>query len=438
MGFIETILIYFPTFIRCYILWRLMTSVLKPINDKLILGAVCTLQILLIIQKHIQTNLPLFGEYHVITYLIILLYTFACFYFLSGNNTIERIVWWAIYTFSLLATDLITVLFLHAMIKVQASDIYGNGDPFSLVFISIGKIFLCFLIEVLINKRKGRFIIGISYIRELTILFMFNIILVLGVVFVCYSKQNIVQRIDHIVIIFLILVFMITSNTIILIFRIEKKSNEELETRLKIQQMQMELKQNNDMVDITDKLRKLRHDMNNHIGIMKALIKTEKFNDLEEYVDQIYEDVEIANDIVIMENKVVSVLLNVKKAVAKQKNIEFTSIIATQDFKMQNKDICSLLGNILDNAIEAAEKARSKKFIQLTIQTTEQGNIINCENTFGVKPIMKKGRFLTNKENNQIHGIGTENIKDIVTKYNGEIDFSYDDEMFNIRIVIPM
>jgi sensor histidine kinase regulating citrate/malate metabolism len=141
---------------------------------------------------------------------------------------------------------------------------------------------------------------------------------------------------------------------------------------------------------------------------------------------------------VLTENKTLSVLLNAKKSLAKEKNIKFTSIIATQEINMQSKDICSLLGNILDNAIDAAERAGNKKYIQLLIKKTSEGCVINCENTFGLKPIMKKGRFITRKENNLIHGIGTENIKDIVAKYNGEISFEYDDEIFNVNVLLPI
>jgi sensor histidine kinase regulating citrate/malate metabolism len=218
----------------------------------------------------------------------------------------------------------------------------------------------------------------------------------------------------------------------------ERESRKELETKLKLQQIEMELKQNNDMINITDNLRKLRHDMNNHIGLIKNLIYDQKYDDLREYVDDLYGDVARANDIIVAENKALSVLLNTKSDKARELNIEFQSFVAASEIKMQDKDICALFGNILDNAIEAAQKSMNKKFIELSIQKTDSGCVIKCENSFSQKPVMKKGKFLSSKGNSAFHGIGVENIKDIVAKYNGEVKFDYDDEVFNLRIVMPI
>jgi sensor histidine kinase regulating citrate/malate metabolism len=205
-----------------------------------------------------------------------------------------------------------------------------------------------------------------------------------------------------------------------------------------LQETELELKLNEDMVNITDKLRKLRHDMNNHIGLIKTLVHTERYDELEEYINQIYEDVEIANELVISGNRTVAVLINAKKALAKSKNIEFSSMITILDLNMQSKDICTLLGNILDNAIEAAEKSLGKKYIDLMIQKTEEGCVISCENSIGTRPVVKKGKFVTWKDNTFNHGIGTENMKDIVTKYKGQLYFDYDDEAFNVRVDMPV
>jgi sensor histidine kinase regulating citrate/malate metabolism len=234
----------------------------------------------------------------------------------------------------------------------------------------------------------------------------------------------------------MVLITLIVS--ISLVFRIEKESKKEIQTRLKLQQIELEVKQNNEMINITDNLRKLRHDMNNHIGLIKNLVYTQKYPELKEYVDQLYEDVERANDFVISENKTLTVLINTKKDKARELNIAFQSIITTSDITMQDKDICALLGNMLDNAIEAADKSIMKRFIDLSIQKTETSCVINCENSFGNSPMMKKGKFITDKDNSYLHGIGTENIKDVVAKYKGEVNFHFDDEVFSVRVVMPI
>lgn len=247
---------------------------------------------------------------------------------------------------------------------------------------------------------------------------------------------NFINRFDDIFIVFLsIIIFPIT---VALVLCIKKKTNEGMAIQSKLQQAEMELKLNIDMVTITDTLRKLRHDLNNHLGLIKSLAKEERYEELKDYIDQIYEDVELANDLILTENKTLSILLNSKKCLAKGKNIDFTSIITTQEINMQSKDICSLLCNILDNAIESAEKSKHKKYIQLMIQKTEEGCVISCENSIGLIPVLKRGKFISNKANSLLHGIGTEKIRDIVQKYNGEIMFEYDEEYFNVHVILPV
>ena len=429
------ILIYLPAFMECFILYRVMSTVLVAKNKYVSIGVPSFLFGLMYVKQQLVKD-PELIQYGVFCTILIIVIMMSSIYFFTKNSFIEKVTWFLVYYFILFVIELILMIFITSVMKRSIGEL-SKMDQLSLAILSIGKILTYLLFEYIIKKKKGKMVIGVSYFKELVVVCFFNIILLMGVVFICYNKQHVIKQLDDVISVFLFLVFLITAYTVALIFRIERKSNEELETQLKLQQIELELKLNNDIVDITDKLRKLRHDMNNHIGILKALTKSNKYAELEEYIDQMYEDVELANDIVITSNKAVAVLLNAKKSLAKQMNIEFSSFITDHDYNMLNKDICSLLANILDNAIEAAANSRNKKFVQLMIQKTEEGNIINCENSFGIKPIMKKGRFITNKDNDQIHGIGTENIKYIVKKYNGEINFDYDDEIFNIRVVIP-
>ncbi|MDD3174195.1 MAG: GHKL domain-containing protein [Herbinix sp.] len=428
---------YMPCVIECFILLRLMSSVLDLKYNKTVPIVIAAVMFFLINLKHIIFQIPGLERYQVVGVIILLAFTFFSFHFLYKNTLKEKLIWWGVFYLGIIGMELVTILVL-SLIMENPLEVLASNNPMSFWIIFIGKLMTLLVFEIIIRKHNGHMVIGISYFKELAIIILFNFVLMLGVVFTYFNRHDIGNNINHILIFAFGVVLLITGYTVVLIFRIEKKSNEEMATQLKLQQIELELKLNKDMISIMDKLRILRHDMNNHIGLIKTLVYSQKYDELEEYINQIYEDVEVANDLVITGNQTLSVLLNAKKSLAKEKDIEFTSIIATQEISMQNKDICSLLGNILDNAIEAAEKSGEKKYIQLMIQNTQKGCVISCENSFGVKPVMKKGRFITNKDNALIHGIGTENIKDIVSKYNGEIMFDFDDDIFNVRVVMPI
>lgn len=434
---ISDLLEHLPGLIECFIWWRLVSNVLERKYHKNFLVLAAAFMFVLILAKFYVFHIPGLSKYQAIGSAVTMLYSLLIFIFLFRNSLVEKFVWWGVYYFGLIIMEMITILFLIVIVN-KPLEALGPYDWLSLSVILLGKLFTLLLFELIIRKRSRKLIIAITYSKELAAVVILNSLLLVGVVFLFTNKPYISKNLDYIILFYFWVVLLYTLFSVLLIYRIEKKSNEELATQLKLQQIEMELKLNDDMKTSTDRLRKLRHDMNNHIGLIKTLVYTQKYEELKEYTDQLYEDVEIANDLVITGNKTLSVLLNTKKNRAKEKNIEFTCILATEDIDMQDKDICTLLGNILDNAIEAADKSENGKYIELTIQKTQDGCVINCENSFGIRPEVIDGRFITGKKNARIHGIGTEIIKDIVSKYHGDIRFNYEEDIFSVRVVMPV
>ena len=376
------------------------------------------------------------GAYRVYGSVFIAIYMLILNFLLFKNTLSQKFVWWGVYYIGIFIVELLTIGFLIFVLRLSMTDILTNKNIS--LWASLGnKVFTLLLFELFIRRRKSKFEIKTAAFKNIFILIIFNVILVLGGVAVFTNVGN--TEIDQYSVIQYILgaIFLTALLSFSLIFKIEKESKKEIETRLKLQQIELELKQNKDIISITDNLRKLRHDMNNHIGLIKTLIYERKYDELREYVDDLYQDVAVANEYIVLENKTLSVLLNSKRERAKELEVDFQSFVTATDINIPEKDICVLFGNILDNAIEAASKAVNSKFVNMSIQKTESGCIIQCENSIGEKPVVKKGKFMTSKADKNLHGIGTENIIDVVHKYNGKINFDFDEEVFNIRIVMP-
>ncbi|MHB8128652.1 MAG: sensor histidine kinase [Mobilitalea sp.] len=437
MKIISEVIQYSIYGLEAFLWWRLTNGVLNMKYNKKYHIEAAILMFLIMVFKQYLIKVTGVDGLQVIGSVFLMGYTFVAAFLLFRNSFVEKLIWWGVFYLGLSIMELVAVVLISLITNKSLQEL-SESDEMGLGVIILSKLITILLFELIIRKRKHKLVIGFTYFKELALVIGFNIVLLLGIVFVFSNTNFIETNINNIILILFVIVILITVFTIALIFQIERKSQEEMANKLKLQQIELELKLNDDMVSITDKLRKLRHDMNNHIGLIKTLLKTEKLGELREYIDQIYEDVEIANEMVITENKTLSVLLNSKKNKAKDKNIDFQSMIAMKEIKMQNKDICALLGNILDNAIEAAEKVDVNRYIQLTMQNTDLGCIIKCENSLCVKPIMRRGKFITLKEDTFIHGIGTENIKDIVAKYKGEVSFDYDEDSFNVRVFMPV
>ncbi len=436
MEVIRHLMDYLIIVIECLVWWRFISSVLEVKYHKKYTVIAVFGFLLLQVLKIIICNIPDYSQYNGYGTLIISVYTLTMVMVLFKNSLMEKLIWWGVFYFGLVILEMVT-MFLLKLISEDSLEVI-IADPLGKDIIFLCKLLLIPLFEIIIRSRKGKLIIGLSYHKELTAAIVLNIVLMIYSVHVFYNKRDLASRIEFVILFIFGIMLFIMLYMVILIFRLEKNSKKELAMQLKLQQTETELRLYEDIVNISDRLRKLRHDMNNHVGIIKTLVNTKRYDELEEYIDQIYEDVEVANELVITGNKTLSVIINAKKTVAKSKNIDFSSVITTKDINMRNKDLCSLLGNILDNAIEAAEKTPGKKYIDLMIQRTEEGCIISCENSMGAVPVTRKERFITTKENALDHGIGIENIKEIVSSYRGQINFDYDDNMFNVKVIMPV
>ena len=100
-------------------------------------------------------------------------------------------------------------------------------------------------------------------------------------------------------------------------------------------------------------------------------------------------------------------------------------------------DLCIIFGNLLDNAIEACSKMNNiPKEIFIKVRMQHDIIYIYVKNTSYKYPKKIDGKFITSKKNKEYHGIGIESVRKSVEKYNGHLDFDYDNNMFRTTIII--
>lgn len=185
---------------------------------------------------------------------------------------------------------------------------------------------------------------------------------------------------------------------------------------------------------IIEELREMRHDFRLHITTLKQLYGEKKYKEIGDYIDELGCNLQQAEKYIILENEMVAGLLNQKAKEMLEKNIDFKHVINISDFKIKDNEVCSLLGNILDNAIDAAEKAEIKK-VSLAISYETTGYMIMCKNTYAEKPVFKKGTYVTKKIGE--HGLGIRIIRKIAQRYGGMAKFEVVDSMFVVSVFIP-
>ncbi|MBD5524460.1 MAG: GHKL domain-containing protein [Lachnospiraceae bacterium] len=184
---------------------------------------------------------------------------------------------------------------------------------------------------------------------------------------------------------------------------------------------------------------RLYHDMGNHFSMLQNYLADGKVEEAQAYLKRISGDraaysVECRTGI-----EAVDYILSQKMEVALQHNIE-TTIHAEypKDCNIDPVDLCTILTNLLDNAIEACGRMPegSDKKLTVTIRRIKRFIIIRIENSSLEEPVINKGNFLTSKQDRRNHGWGMRNVKSAVEKYHGAIEYEYFENMFTVSVML--
>ena len=130
-------------------------------------------------------------------------------------------------------------------------------------------------------------------------------------------------------------------------------------------------------------------------------------------------------------------IINYKLTQAKQSDITVScEIIVPDDLKIAADDFVTIIGNLLDNAIEAAEKIQDDKYISLNIRYSKGTLFITVKNSFDGTLNIKNNQFETTKKDTMLHGIGLQSIEAAIHKYNGELLTSHSDTEFIAKTIL--
>lgn len=179
------------------------------------------------------------------------------------------------------------------------------------------------------------------------------------------------------------------------------------------------------------------HDLKHQVDVIKNLPEDEK----DSYIQDLKKAIDIYGDIAKTGNEVLDIVLTEKGLICSGKNIRFTYICDGEAIKFMNvNDLSSLVGNIIDNAIDAAEleEVDENRFIKLNISNKKGFLCIHEENYCSYKTNFNDGLPLTRMKNDPSHGYGVKSIKFIVDKYNGNTKFTLKNNVFSVNITIPL
>lgn len=178
---------------------------------------------------------------------------------------------------------------------------------------------------------------------------------------------------------------------------------------------------------------KLFHDFHNHIGALRQLLSHGKYDQAVHYLDELQAPVQEMTDTIWTGDETVDYLINSKAIAAAASGIQFqTQVEFPRHTNIRSADLCAILGNLLDNAWEAARQVPEpeQRVVRLTIRRINQMLVIKVENSFFAKPVQENGLLKTTKTENGLHGWGLKSARAAAEKYDGMIQTTYTGNTF--------
>ena len=190
-------------------------------------------------------------------------------------------------------------------------------------------------------------------------------------------------------------------------------------------------------------IRRVRHEMKNHMANIKGLAGVGEYGEIEDYVRRMDETMQELEYKYMTGNAVTDVIINDKCRRAEKAGIRFDA-----DFRYGGEipvfDMGIILNNLLDNAIEACEKLETGKgFVRLSLKRKKQFLILYVENSFdGAVPISKGSPLPPTTKQSILpgiiteHGIGLENVRDIAERYFGGVNIKVKGDVFHVTVML--
>ena len=199
-------------------------------------------------------------------------------------------------------------------------------------------------------------------------------------------------------------------------------------------------KQRDEVQNIYQTMRAWRHDYHNHMQSIKAMLEMGKKQELSEYLDNLEKDLDSIDIAIRTGNVGLDAILSSKVSIARKNNIEVNCTAKVpSDLSVSDVHLCAIVGNLMDNAIEACEKITAEsapRFIRIYIGLFKSQLYISVTNSTKEKKRRRVSELVTNKLGE--HGFGLRRIDKIAEKYGGFVNRKNEPGVFATEIMLPV
>lgn len=420
---IEILVSLFDSVLRIYFITKFNKLTIR--NNKFFLPAILLIFITTLIGDHISPG------FNTVISILLLIITIAYAVLISQSHYVNAIFSACIWTILYILLSSLLHQLLSMTITDFANTLHGSTSIPRYILIILHKVFLLAIIKFILATTKSDRSIALKN-GVLTLLVSLVTLLGMGtamkVMVADSSSENpmLVITVTYVVINMLMY---------FLIYQIQKLQKDKYEVEFLNQKLSYEAKRYNDASIIWNEIRKAQHDFKQHLTILKCQIEDNNIDKCKEYIEKLLPNIYSSSKLIKSDNSIIDYMINSKLSPLKDTEVIISGAVSDIS-DITDTDLACLIGNILDNAVEAINNVDDKK-IELTFHNQNSNRLIICKNTISQSVLTNNKALRSTKNNTMQHGYGHLIIEKIVYKYKGLVDYFEEDNMFGIQVLLP-
>lgn len=354
------------------------------------------------------------------------------------DSIIRRIFWGFSYSIICLVAEQISFFIPVTLYKGASLELLLGGTlrkPYTMLYLAMIAVF------VLLFHSIGNKDISLSPFQKVAYIF----IAISGLAIGHYILRLTLESVDKfgdssfsarlsLVDLFFIILFLVLM---LYIYQLGYSKEENIRLLEEQKIYELERTEFNSLSETTERLRKMKHDMQIYVDAINVLAKDKKWDELIAYTEQYHNTLATTQSAIATGNIAIDCILTAKLDYAEKHGIKTEySIMAPENFPLDSVELSSILGNIWNNSIEAGERLiisdpTEHPYIYFYIKPYQNMILIHIENNYdGVIKGSIDGDILSVKQGKE-HGLGIRLVKELVEKADGVLQITSDNKIFS-------
>ena len=315
---------------------------------------------------------------------------------------------------------ILTLQILSMLLNVHITTLIDEQGEYRIIVLIVTKLmFYVFGKSILIVTKKQEFQLTIKEWITCVFIVIMTLTMLTMIYKIMYTVQ-VSQMSKYLIIIFSMMLILVDIIIYGMLLKLSKSNREEIRYKLMESQIEQQEKMLTSILESNEKIRVLKHDMKNYLMTAIGLIDNKEYNKVKSYmVNLIGQEIDTIETFVTTNSQTLSALLNIKLDTCNKNKINWNVEITSDLTNISDVDISIIIGNLLDNAIEASKKVKNKPFIDIKIFDSKDYVNIVIKNKIDNSVLFFNPNLFTTKKDKNSHGIGLMSVKKIVKKYNG-------------------